>query len=103
MTGIFSAMGLYNETAPLLKTTVESVESTNGYSAAWTVPFAARAYFEKMSCVGTSEEFVRIVVNDRVLPLKTCGGDYLGRCTLSNFVDSLSFAREGGDWDKCFV
>lgn len=103
MTGIFSAMGLYNETAPLLNTTVESVESTNGYSAAWTVPFAARAYFEKMSCVGTSEEFVRIVVNDRVLSLKTCGGDYLGRCTLSNFVDSLSFAREGGDWDKCFV
>jgi hypothetical protein len=35
--------------------------------------------------------------------LKTCGGDYLGRCTLSNFVDSLRFARDGGDWGKCFV
>jgi hypothetical protein len=103
LTGIFSAMGLYNETAPLLNTTVETVENTNGYSASWTVPFAARAYFEKMCCVGASEEFVRIIVNDRVVPLKTCGGDYLGRCSLSNFVDSLSFAREGGDWDKCFV
>jgi hypothetical protein len=103
LTGIFSAMGLYNETAPLLNTTMQSVQDTNGYSASWTVPFAARAYFEKMSCVGASEEFVRILVNDRVLPLKTCGGDYLGRCTLSNFVDSLRFARDGGDWGQCFV
>ena len=103
LTSIFSAMGLYNETAPLLNTTVETVQEMKGYSASWTAAFASRAYFEKMSCVGASEEFVRIVVNDRVLPLKTCGGDYLGRCTLSNFVDSLSFAREGGDWGKCFV
>jgi hypothetical protein len=103
LTGIFSAMGLYNETRPLLNTTIESVQDTNGYSASWTVPFAARAYFEKMDCVGASEEFVRVIVNDRVLPLKTCGGDDLGRCKLSAFVDSLSFARDGGDWEKCFV
>ena len=103
LTSIFSAMGLYNETAPLLNTTIQSVQETKGYSASWTAAFAARAYFEKMSCVGASEEFVRIVVNDRVLPLKACGGDFLGRCTLSNFIDSLSFARGGGDWGKCFV
>lgn len=103
MTGIFSAMGLYNETSPLLYTTIQSVHDLRGYSASWTVPFAARAYFEKMSCEGASEEFVRIIVNDRVLPLKTCGGDALGRCTLSAFVESLGFAREGGHWDSCFV
>jgi hypothetical protein len=103
LTGIFSAMGLYNETKPLLNTTIQSVQDTNGYSASWTVPFAARAYFEKMDCVGASEEYVRIIVNDRVLPLKTCGGDELGRCTLSAFVESLGFAREGGDWAQCFV
>jgi hypothetical protein len=103
LTGIFSAMGLYNETSPLLNTTVQSVRDLKGYSASWTVPFAARAYFEKMSCVGASEEFVRIIVNDRVLPLKTCGGDKLGRCTLSAFVESLSFAMEGGHWASCFL
>ena len=103
LTDIFSAVGLYNATAPLLNTTVETTKETRGYSASWTVPFAARAYFEKMRCVGQDEELVRVIVNDRVLPLQTCGGDPLGRCTLSAFVDSLSFAREGGDWDQCFA
>jgi len=103
MTAIFSALGLYNSTASLANTTVESVQETNGYSASWTVPFAARAYFEKMTCAGSSEEYVRVLVNDRVLPLETCGGDPLGRCTLSSFVNSLSFAQEGGHWDQCFV
>ena len=95
MTAIFAALGLYNNTAPLLNTTVTKVEEANGYSAAWTVPFAARAYFEKMQCRGHDEEFVRVIVNGRVLPLTQCDGDHLGRCTLGAFVDSLGFAREG--------
>jgi hypothetical protein len=103
LTGIFSALGLYNETRPLLNTTKESIQHTNGYSAAWTVPFSARAYFEKMACVGQKEELVRVIVNDRVVPLESCSADELGRCGLSAFVDSLSFARAGGDWDQCFV
>jgi hypothetical protein len=103
MTAIFSALGLYNSTAPLSNTTTESVAQTDGYSASWTVPFAARAYFEKMTCSGVEGELVRVIVNDRVLPLETCGGDSLGRCMLENFVDSLSFAQAGGDWDQCFV
>lgn len=103
LTGIFSALGLYNETLPLSNDTLQDAFQTNGYSASWTVPFAARAYFEKMGCTGDSEEYVRIVVNDRVLPLKGCGGDEFGRCTLRAFLDSLTFAKAGGDWDKCFV
>jgi hypothetical protein len=103
MTGIFSALGLYNDTRPLLNTTRESIKQTDGYSASWTVPFAARAYFEKMTCVGAKEELVRVIVNDRVVPLESCGADKLGRCSASTFVDSLSFARRGGDWDQCFV
>lgn len=103
MTAIFSAMGFYNQTAQLSNTTSETIDQTNGYSASWTVPFAARAYFEKMQCWGQSEELVRVLINDRVLPLTQCGGDSLGRCTLSAFVDSLSFARDGGLWDQCFI
>ena len=101
MTAIFSALGLYNETEPLSEEKMQNAEQMKGYSASWTVPFAARAYFEKMSCADSAEELVRVIVNDRVLPLKTCGGDSLGRCTLSAFVDSLSFPSSGGDWDKC--
>ena len=103
MTAIFSALGLYNSTSPLSNTTLEVTAQTHGYSASWTVPFAARAYFEKLKCAGTQEEFVRVLVNDRVLPLQTCGGDKLGRCRLSAFVNSLSFAEAGGDWSQCFV
>lgn len=76
--------------------------NTNGYSSSWTVPFSARMYVEKMKCTGQSEELVRVIVNDRVVPLETCGGDEFGRCGLSKFVESLSFARNGGDWDSCF-
>ena len=78
-------------------------EEMNGYSVAWTVPFAGRAYIEKMKCNFYHEELVRVIVNDRVRPLETCGGDSLGRCTLKKFVESLSFARGGGHWDQCFT
>ncbi|KAL8697380.1 MAG: hypothetical protein Q9224_002348, partial [Gallowayella concinna] len=57
MTSIFSALGLYSSTAPLSNTSIQSTAATKGYSAAWTVPFAGRAYFEKMKCTGHKEEF----------------------------------------------
>jgi hypothetical protein len=56
-----------------------------------------------MACSGIEEELVRVIVNDRVIPLQNCGADKLGRCTLSRFVDSLTFAVNGGKWDQCFV
>jgi hypothetical protein len=102
LTGIFGALGLYNSTQPLKNTTIETIQETLGYSASWTVAFAARAYFEKLSCKGEDEELVRVIVNDRVLPLEACGGDGRGACKLSAFVNSLSFAREGGHWTQCF-
>ena len=103
ITSIFSAMGLYKATAPLSNSTIENTKQTNGYSAAWTVPFGARAYVEKMKCHGNDEEFVRVLVNDRVIQLQNCGADKLRRCKLSKFVESLSFSREGGNWDQCFT
>ena len=82
---------------------MESAEQADGYSAARTVPFAARAYFEKMECTGdkTTEEIVRAVVNGRVVPLQGCGADSKGRCTLSDFVQSQGFAKLGGRWVDC--
>ncbi|KAK9778507.1 putative 3-phytase [Seiridium cardinale] len=102
MSSIFAALGLYNLTEPLSNITKAPPKETHGYSASWAVPFAARMYVEKMSCGGVDEELVRILVNDRVIPLQNCDADGLGRCTLSKFVDSLSFARAGGHWDQCF-
>lgn len=102
MTAVFSALGLYNSTPPLSTIHMMTVEEMHGYSAAWTVPFAARAYFEKLQCEGHKEELVRVQVNGRVLPLESCGGDARGMCTLDNFVKSLGFAQAGGRWNQCF-
>lgn len=103
MMNIFSAFGLFNTTTPLSNTTFTPPEKTDGFSASWVVPFAGRAYFEKLQCDGQTEEMVRVLINDRVVPLETCGGNQRGLCTLSKFVESLSFARAGGFWEKCFV
>lgn len=102
ISGVLAALGLYNQTELLSNTTVQSPKDTYGYSAAWTVPFASRMYVEKLQCSGAEEEFVRIIVNDRVQPLEFCDADKYGRCTLSKFVDSQSFARSGGLWHQCY-
>jgi hypothetical protein len=98
---VLAALGLYNNTEPLSNTTVQTTKETNGYSAAWTVPFASRLYIEKLQCRHEKEEFVRVVVNDRVMPLEVCDADKHGRCKLSKFVESQSFARGDGLWDQC--
>ncbi|CAL5873652.1 uncharacterized protein PFLUO_LOCUS7934 [Penicillium psychrofluorescens] len=114
MIPIFFALGLYNGTAPLPTSHVESAAAAGGYSAAWTVPFGARAYVEMMQCSdeqtqdvedGTSDEepYVRVLVNDRVVPLHGCPVDGFGRCRRGDFVRALRFAREGGNWDQCFA
>lgn len=103
LSSIFAALGLYNATADLSNTTLETTTQTNGYSAAYTVPFGARAYFEKMVCAtAPTEELVRVVINDRVVPLQNCDADDLGRCTLSKFVASQTFVTDGGLWNQCF-
>lgn len=98
---IHAALGLYNGTKKLSTTRVQSVAETNGYSAAWTVPFSARTYVEMMQCSSENEPFVRILVNDRVVPLHGCEVDSLGRCKRDDFVRGLSFARSGGNWASC--
>lgn len=101
MTSIYAALGLYNSTAPLSKTSVQTTEETKGYSTSWTVPFAGRAYIEKMTCDDEEEPLVRALVNERVVPLHGCEVDDLGRCKLDDFIDGLTFARYGGHWDQC--
>ncbi|KAI2624224.1 phosphoglycerate mutase-like protein [Hypoxylon sp. NC1633] len=103
MMDIFAALGLYNLTDPLPSGRRVGPHETFGFSASWVVPFASRLYVEKMTCGGEEEEFVRILVNDRVIPLQNCGADELGLCTLGRFVESQSFARNGGHWDMCFA
>lgn len=103
MTAALAALGLYNLTATgglLSNVSRDEPGDIGGYSAAWTVPFAARVYVEKMACVEESE-LVRVIVNDRVVDLGC--GDEEGRCRLGEWVDSLKFVKSGGSWDQCFT
>ncbi|KAL2754410.1 hypothetical protein ACRALDRAFT_1042077 [Sodiomyces alcalophilus JCM 7366] len=116
MVAIYGALGLYGRevTGGLLPTTERlSPREAGGFATRWTTPFGGRMYVEKMRCgrggsgkgeqAGEDgEELVRILVNDRVVPLAGCGADRLGRCRLSAFLDSLEFARNGGRWDECW-
>lgn len=69
-------------------------------------PFGARMYVEILSCKGdskdTEEQFARIKLNNRVLPLnslKSCPQDKSGLCPYSKFVDSLKHALKQIDFD----
>ncbi|KAF7597271.1 hypothetical protein BBP40_008113 [Aspergillus hancockii] len=103
MISIFFALGLYNSTKPLSQTSVQSPEEMGGYSSAWAVPFGARAYVEMMQCKDEKEPLVRVLVNDRIIPLNGCDVDKHGRCKRDDFVEGLSFVRSGGNWAQCFV
>ncbi|KAF4553121.1 3-phytase B-like protein [Elsinoe fawcettii] len=112
MTAIMFAMGLFDGLAPLSTEKADSVGEEARYSAANTVPFGARVYVELMRCKADKDkrgelvkrkdaEYVRVLVNDRVMPLQNCGADKLGRCEVGRYVDSLKFARTGGRWSEC--
>jgi hypothetical protein len=103
MASVHAALGLYNHTTDLPVGRKVAPGDAGGFSAAWTVPFGARMYVEKMRCEKKAEELVRVVVNDRVVRLRGCGGDEHWRCEVGKFVESLSFARSGGLWDACFT
>lgn len=103
MTSIFFVLNLYPWKPRYDQASMEYFNTTSGlYDPSHATPFAARAYFEKMQCQGEPEELVRIIVNDKVMPQPACSDGQLGRCKLSDFISSLSFATSMGNWADCF-
>ncbi|KAJ1026244.1 hypothetical protein NDA18_003901 [Ustilago nuda] len=83
------------------------------WNTAHIVPMGGRMVVERLTCRGKPQKYVRILLNDAVLPLsglKECGVQAQGRkhasawlCKLSDFVTSQSFAQAGGDWRNCYL
>ena len=76
------------------------------------VPFSGRLVVERMTCSNRRPfaqreegEYVRVLVNDRVMPLEFCEGVSGGVCRLDRFVESQGYTTRGGDgdWEKCFA
>lgn len=122
MMGILTALRIFDHITPMDNTTIPENYGSTGddgtkemdlFKVSWAVPFAGRIYFEKMVCDADGdgkidedeekEELVRILVNDRVVRLNGCEADEMGRCRLDKFVESMDFARRGGEWERCLV
>ena len=99
MVSIFVAMRLLEDFVP-------EREGKGEVGVGGWVPFAGRLVVEGMECEDGLKDgmmmMVRVVMNGRVMPLRWCGGDGEGRCTVDAFVEGLGFARGGGRWDECF-
>ncbi|KAF5133624.1 3-phytase A [Metarhizium anisopliae] len=101
MMTVYAALGIYTNATEIPTDRRVSPKTADGYSASQAVPFGARMYVEKMHCSGDDYEMVRVLVNDRVIPLKGCKADKLGRCEVGDFLKGLDFAKKGGLWDQC--
>jgi len=102
---IYSVIGLFPQSKDLSETSMPKDPSTETWVASRLVPFAARMVVERLQCGGSSDQMVRILVNDQVQPMEFCDGvNEQGLCSLENFVASQGYARSGGDgdWQKCF-
>lgn len=83
------------------------------WNAAHIVPMGARMVVERLTCKNKPHKYVRVLLNDAVLPLsglKECNVQAQGRkhaaaglCKLDDFVASQSFAQAGGDWENCYL
>ena len=91
MTSISAALGFFQQTPQLSNKTITPIDPYTGFTAARTVPFAARFAVEKMMC--PRGEMIRVLVNGRVMPLDfmsdTCKNDQDNLCPKDVFVDYL--------------
>ncbi|KAG8943496.1 hypothetical protein FRC04_002847 [Tulasnella sp. 424] len=117
---MIAALGILNDANPL--PAQGPPPKNHVFVSSKLVPFSTSLVVEKLVCrrqvhlrghdsaaedvtasKGT-EEYVRMVLNEGVVPLdlQECGkiGVKLGMCRLEDFVKSQSFSQRGGDWDK---
>ncbi|KAJ9477843.1 Constitutive acid phosphatase [Pseudozyma hubeiensis] len=83
------------------------------WNSAHIVPMGGRMEVERLTCKRSLDKYVRVILNDAVLPLsglKECsvhaqGTKHAaaGMCKLDDFVTSQSFAQAGGNWNNCFL
>ncbi|TFK33287.1 histidine phosphatase superfamily [Crucibulum laeve] len=104
MIAIYAAIGLFEQAVALDPTTPDPKRN---WLASKLVPFSAKMVTEKLVCAdgkGKGKEYVRMLVNDALQPLKFCGADKDGLCELQAFVKSQAYARSdgAGDFEKCF-
>jgi hypothetical protein len=106
LVAIFSALGLFRQPKPLDPKVPNPART---WVVARMVPFSGRMTVEKVICGVEGElarkEYVRILINDAIQPLRFCGAADDGLCLLSSFTRSQGYARRDGegDFEKCLI
>lgn len=97
---ITAALDLFPRSAVTLPTDhAVPPAAAGGFAAPDVVPFAARLFVEKLACGGT--DYVRLLLNDRVVAPGGCSPDSYGRCRLDDFLGAMP--RGDGGWGRCFA
>ncbi|KAH7887299.1 phytase [Phlebopus sp. FC_14] len=103
MIAIYAALGLFPQDEYPSTTLPDPVRT---WRVSRMTPFSGRLITEKLLCKrgGEHKEYVRMLVNDAVQPLASCGAHGDGLCEIGAFIESQGYARSNGngDWDKCF-
>lgn len=58
------------------------------------LPMGARMTLERLTCSKQNDKFIRININDRVVPLPFCKSGPGGSCSLSGFIKYLDSQNE---------
>ncbi|KZP27686.1 acid phosphatase [Athelia psychrophila] len=108
MVAIYAAIGIFQQDEPL---DLGLPDPNRTWVMAKMIPFSGRMVTERVECqisirgvAARATEYVRILVNDAVQPLKFCGAGRDGLCELEAFVQSQAYARADGDGDfeRCY-
>jgi acid phosphatase len=86
MAPFITALGvLENDKGPLPTT---HVVADRMWRTSSILPMGARVTLERMSCLaGSGESYVRVNINDRIMPLPFCKSGPGGSCPVGRFVD----------------
>ena len=88
--------------------TLDQIDEDRAWQSALIAPMGGRLFVERLSCPSWgSGPFVRLLLNEAVLPLYTldaCQHSYganKGVCDLKSFIKSQKFALSGADFANC--
>jgi len=97
---ILTALNLssFAEAGPLPS---DHIPTKRSFIASQVVPFGTNVQFQVLSCSGKSDQQIRIILNDGVVPLHglgNCPEDDDGMCSVGTFVEAESQIIKETDW-----
>lgn len=81
-----SALGIFDGKSPL---SVNIIEENHPWVKGDLTPMGATIILEKLKCGNSGEVFIRLIINDSVVPIGDCSNGPGESCPLENFIDII--------------